>query len=73
MSKSRLASSLMDMIKRRKGCNLIFFSLLLNLASEVAVEVVKASSSCAAELSANLINTLDAARPFTWSMIIYLN
>lgn len=71
MSKSRLASSLMDMIKRRKGCNLIFFSLLLNLASEVAV--VKASSSCAAELSANLINTLDAARPFTWSMIIYLN
>lgn len=70
MRKSRLAFGLMAMIKRR---NLILFHLR-SFDAHVGFGVVKDwLRAAAAELSANLINTLFAARPFTWTTIIYLN
>lgn len=70
MRKSRLAFGLMAMIKRR---NLILFHLR-SFGAHVGFGVAKDwLRVAAAELSANLINTLFAARPFTWTTIIYLN
>lgn len=74
MRKSRLAFGLMAMIKRREPRrNLILFHLR-SFGAHVGFGVAKDwLRVAAAELSANLINTLFAARPFTWTTIIYLN